>query len=166
MCGRTHSIQPSEQSAWILPLVLLPVSALGLSACSRPPGIPFPLAFCPAEPLLCHVPAGLAWLYCLPRLLQQRHTSVVAGEPAALPHPCALRWPLDRKCSLLAVPPPCSGSSSHSPSAAFLLHCVLAVHHPKYVTICVCWAKGLSGAGGVGGSLKPVGSSTPLLCCP
>lgn len=39
---------------------------------------------------ICGVPTGMAWFHCLCRLLQPRHTPVVAGEPAALLCPRAL----------------------------------------------------------------------------
>lgn len=83
---------------------LLPVSPLVLQY-AHTPVAPHSVWWPPQitgslNPWFCGVPTGLARLHCLCRLLQPRHAPVVAGEPAALPCPCALRWPLDCKCLL------------------------------------------------------------------
>lgn len=99
--------------------VLLPVSPPDPSACSQPHGTLFPAvahrqAACLPNPWVWGVPAGLARLHCLCRLLQPGHATVVAGEPAALPCPRALRWPLDRKSVLVpSRVTPCRQLGSH-----------------------------------------------------
>lgn len=96
--------QDSKQLAWVYLLVYCLFHPWSFSMltplwhpipCGGPPQITGSL-----NPWFCGVPTGLARLHCLCRLLQPRHAPVVAGEPAALPCPCALRWPLDRKCLL------------------------------------------------------------------